>query len=96
MNSFQRICRSPAFLVLALILCAAVIAGGVALAPAAPKVWIVIPVLLAVAAALLFYLPRNQSGALTVVIDVSGALHQQGRAAKKERGGKRGCGKSRP
>ena len=28
--------------------------------------------LLAVAAALLFYLPRNQSGALTVVIDVSG------------------------
>ena len=29
-------------------------------------------VLLAVAAALLFYLPRNQSGALTVVIDVSG------------------------
>ena len=37
MNSFQRICRSPAFLVLALILCAAVIAGGVALAPAAPK-----------------------------------------------------------
>ena len=36
MNSFQRICRSPAFLVLALILCAAVIAGGVALAPAAP------------------------------------------------------------
>ena len=65
MNSFQRICRSPAFLVLALILCAAVIAGGVALAPAAPKVWIVIPVLLAV-------------------------------AAKKERGGKRGCGKSRP
>ena len=46
MNSFQRICRSPAFLVLALILCAAVIAGGVALAPAAPKVWIVIPVLL--------------------------------------------------
>ena len=50
MNSFQRICRSPAFLVLALILCAAVIAGGVALAPAAPKVWIVIPVLLAVAA----------------------------------------------
>ena len=28
-------------------------------------------VLLAVAAALLFYLPRNQSGALTVVIDVS-------------------------
>ena len=45
MNSFQRICRSPAFLVLALILCAAVIAGGVALAPAAPKVWIVIPAL---------------------------------------------------
>ena len=55
MNSFQRICRSPAFLVLALILCAAVIAGGVALAPAAPKVWIVIPVLLAVAAVICFF-----------------------------------------
>ena len=39
-RQFQRICRSPAFLVLALILCAAVIAVGVALAPAAPKVWI--------------------------------------------------------
>ena len=80
MNSFQRICRSPAFLVLALILCAAVIAGGVALAPAAPKVWVVIPVLLAVAAVICFFVAR----------------YQQGRAAKKERGGKRGCGKSRP
>lgn len=59
MNSFQRICRSPAFLVLALILCAAVIAGGVALAPAAPKVWIVIPVLLAVAAVICFFVARS-------------------------------------
>ena len=81
MNSFQRICRSPAFLVLALILCAAVIAGGVALAPAAPKVWIVIPVLLAVAAVICFFVARSTSKA---------ALQ------KKERGGKRGCGKSRP
>ena len=63
MNSFQRICRSPAFLVLALILCAAVIAGGVALAPAAPKVWIVIPVLLAVAAVICFFVARSTSKA---------------------------------
>ena len=61
MNSFQRICRSPAFLVLALILCAAVIAGGVALAPAAPKV--VIPVLLAVAAVICFFVARSTSKA---------------------------------
>ena len=59
MNSFQRICRSPAFLVLALILCAAVIAGGVALAPAAP----VIPVLLAVAAVICFFVARSTSKA---------------------------------
>ncbi|MFQ9818302.1 MAG: PTS transporter subunit EIIB [Subdoligranulum sp.] len=63
MNSFQRICRSPAFLVLALILCAAVIAGGVALAPAAPKVWVVIPVLLAVAAVICFFVARSTSKA---------------------------------
>ena len=63
MNSFQRICRSPAFFVLALILCAAVIAGGVALAPAAPKVWIVIPVLLAVAAVICFFVARSTSKA---------------------------------
>ena len=63
MNSFQRICRSPAFLVLALILCAAVIAVGVALAPAAPKVWIVIPVLLAVAAVICFFVARSTSKA---------------------------------
>ena len=63
MNSFQRICRSPAFLVLALILCAAVIAGGVALDPAAPKVWIVIPVLLAVAAVICFFVARSTSKA---------------------------------
>jgi len=58
MNSFQRICRSPAFLVLALILCAAVIAGGVALAPAAPKVW-----MLAVAAVICFFVARSTSKA---------------------------------
>ncbi len=39
------------------------IAGGVALAPAAPKVWIVIPVLLAVAAVICFFVARSTSKA---------------------------------
>ena len=63
MNSFQRICRSPAFLVLALILCPAVIPGGVALAAAAPKVWIVFPLLLAVAAVICSFVARSTSKA---------------------------------
>ena len=69
MNSFQRICRSPAFLVLALILCAAVIAGGVAWPPPPPR----------------FDRDPRAAGCGRGYLLLCGALHQQGRAAKKKK-----------
>lgn len=63
MNSFQRICRSPVFPVAALLICGLIIAGGCVLAPAAPKAWIILPVLLAVAALICFFVARSTSKA---------------------------------
>lgn len=63
MNSFQRICRSPVFPVVSLLVCALIIAGGCILVPTAPKIWIIIPVLLAAAALICFFAARSTSKA---------------------------------
>lgn len=63
MNSFQRACRSPLFPVFALVLCGAAAAVGCIAFPSAPKVWLALPALAALAALGCFFWARSSSRA---------------------------------